>query len=110
MAFLAAQFYPMRAETLRRSHPPLSRGPFQRSASTAPDRQALGFPALEQALAFPLCAISCSRPISRSVGQPLTSDSGQRAVGTLYVINAQTDPFVVAEIELREIPLQVCFA
>src|SRR5438067_1050216 len=105
----AVQSSRMRAETLRRSRPPLSRGQLRRSVSTARDRQALGFAALGRASAFPLRAPSCSRPISRSVGEPLADDAAERPVGALYIVNAECDALVVPEVELGEVALQVLF-
>ena len=45
--------------------------------------------------------------MSRSIGEPLSDDAGERPVGPLYIINAERDPLVVAEIELGQIPVQM---
>ncbi len=104
---LAGQFSQERAGTLHRSRPPQSRGRSRRSVSTAQDRRALGLVAAWWS-AFAL--FSCSRPMSRSIGQSLADNASQRPVGALYVVNTKSDPLVVAEVELGQIPFQMFFA
>ena len=95
--------------TPRRSHPPLSGGRPRRSASIAQDRPVLGRAALPPA-GPDFVSFSCSRPMSRSIGQPLANDTTQCTGCTLYIIHPERNPLVVAEIELREITLQVLLA
>src|ERR1051326_8841884 len=108
MKILAAQSSLMRGETPRRFRPPLSRERFRRSVSTAPGHQVSGLAALARASALSL--LSCSRPMSRSVGKPLPNNASQRALGPLNIVNAKREPFVVAELALCEIPLEMLFA
>jgi hypothetical protein len=100
----------MHAETLRRSRPLLSRGLPQRSVSTAPDRQVLGFAAWERPLTFPLCVPSWPRPMSRSVSETLPNDTSKCSAGPLNIVNAKRDTLVVAEIKLGEVAFQMLFA
>src|SRR4051794_27317804 len=94
-----ARSFLTRAETLPRSRPPLSGGQPRRSASIAQDRLALGRAALR--LAGSACgSFSCSRPISRSIGQSLANDTAQRAASPFNIVNAERDPLVVTEVEL----------
>jgi hypothetical protein len=48
--------------------------------------------------------------MSRSIGEPLSDDTPERAIGPLYVINSERNPLVVAEVELAQIPLQMLLA
>jgi hypothetical protein len=48
--------------------------------------------------------------MSRSIGEPLSDDTPERAIGPLYVINYERNPLVVAEVELAQIPLQMLLA
>ena len=41
------------------------------------------------------------------VGEAFTDDALNGLSGTFHVANAQRDPFIVSEIELAQIPLQV---
>src|SRR5438270_5233824 len=106
MASLVAQSSQMNAETPRRSRPPLTGARSRRSASSVQDHPALGLPFLGLVLVSP----SCSFPMSRSIGKPLSDDTAQRAVSALHIVNAERNSLVVAEIELRQISLQVLLA
>lgn len=48
--------------------------------------------------------------VSRFVGQALATEAFQRSLGTGHIVHAQPFPVAVAEIELRQIPMQVRFA
>ena len=106
MVFSVEQSFQTRAGTPRRFRPPQSLGRYRRSVLTAQDRPVLERPALRPAFA----SFSCSRPISRLVSQPLADDAAQCTTSALYVINAKRDPFVVSEIKLGKVALQVLFA
>lgn len=110
----AARSYQERVETPRRSRPPQSRGRLRRSASIVPRHPALGCATVlgrpAQRLVFPFALSSCSCPMSRSIGESLADNAAQGAAGPLNIINAESDPLVVTEIELGEIPLQVLLA
>ena len=47
---------------------------------------------------------------SRSISQPLANDAFQSDIGACRIINAKLDPVRIAEIELRNIAVQVAFA
>jgi hypothetical protein len=49
-------------------------------------------------------------PMSRSIGQSLTYNAPNDAIGSLNVVDAECGPLVVAEVELGKIPLQVLLA
>jgi hypothetical protein len=97
MTFWAARSSQTPVEMPRRFRLLQFRGRIRRSASTAPDHPALVFAGLALG---PALSSSCSRLMSRSIGQALPDDPAQRATGALYVVNAEGDVFVVTEIEL----------
>lgn len=45
---------------------------------------------------------------SRSVGQPLTDYAAQCTIRALYVVDSESHPIVVPEIELGEVTVQMC--
>lgn len=103
MNSLVARSSRTRVEILLLSHPPLFAGRSRRSVSTAQDRPALGFAALERAAAFP----SCSRPVSRSICKSFPDNATQSAGSALCVIDAECNPLVISEIELSKIAFQM---
>ena len=51
-----------------------------------------------------------SQSMSLPIGEPLADDALNGARGTLYVIYAQPDAVAIAEIELRQIAVQMLLA
>src|SRR5689334_13996249 len=75
-----------------------------RSPQTA--RTELSYLALASPLAFRLLPYGLS-VTSLPVGQPLPNDALQRLLGARHVIHTPRDAVAIAEIELREIAMQV---
>jgi hypothetical protein len=45
----------------------------------------------------------------RRIGQALALDAEERTISSLQIVNPESDPIVVPEVELRSVPMQVRF-
>jgi len=53
---------------------------------------------------------SCYRLVSRSIGEPFPDFTTDRAIGPLDIVNAESDPIIVPEIELGKVTMKVFLA